>query len=867
MRKIFIIILFLFYGADAIAGHITGGEMYYTYVGLVNGQHRYNVTLKFYKRCFVTTSFPNPAVVSVFNKTDNSRFADIDAPLVQLQNINLPINNPCISNPPLVCFDIAWYSFTISLPASVEGYILASQVNFRINGMNNLTPGYNAIGATFTTEIPGNVPIGTAMQNNSARFTGSDLVLVCTGNSFSYSFRATDPDGDELRYIFCEAYRSTAGGGTNGPTEPPPFVSIPYKTPGFSGSQPMGPGISVNSSTGLVEGVAPEAGQYVVTVCVEEIRNGLVIATQRKDIQINVADCSIASATLLPEYLLCGGTQTISLTNLTGGAAISNTEWEIRDRTGTVIHTYNGAGLEYNFSDTGLYTVKLVINRNLTCADSTTSIIRVYPGFVPYFSYTGGCLNGLTSFTDLTSSVYGTVNTWNWDFGEASTTLDISALQNPDYRYPQTGLKTVRLIASDNRGCRDTVEKTINITIGPPLSVAFSDTLICINDDLILQAIGQGNFSWSPAISISDPSSPTPQVTPPVTTTYYVSLEDGGCSNRDSVRVRVVNFVTLQTADTTICSGDNTQLQIISDGLQYTWSPAAAVSNPFIKNPFTSPAASTTLTVTAVVGGCSATDSFTITPVPYPVANAGADITVCYKGSGQLNGFTDGSSWNWSPAQYLDNPSNLSPMVAPPRTAAFVLAAYDTRGCPKPGLDTVLVIVRPKMNVSAGNDTAVIVGQPLQLNATGGATYTWSPAFRLSAIDIANPVALFNSPSTGLQYQVTAVDTAGCSESAYITIKVFQTGPTVFVPSAFTPNNDGRNDLLRPLGAGIKYIETFSVYNRWGQLLFTTRNNGQGWDGRFNGVMQATGTYVWFVKAVDFNNRPYFQKGVFTLIR
>lgn len=95
----------------------------------------------------------------------------------------------------------------------------------------------------------------------------------------------------------------------------------------------------------------------------------------------------------------------------------------------------------------------------------------------------------------------------------------------------------------------------------------------------------------------------------------------------------------------------------------------------------------------------------------------------------------------------------------------------------------------------------------------------------------------------------------------------FKTGPTVFVPTAFTPNGDGLNDLLRPIGAGIREIEYFGIYNRWGQLLFSTRQNGKGWDGRMNGTLQASGTYVWQVQAVDYLGKPYFQKGVFTLVR
>jgi gliding motility-associated-like protein len=96
---------------------------------------------------------------------------------------------------------------------------------------------------------------------------------------------------------------------------------------------------------------------------------------------------------------------------------------------------------------------------------------------------------------------------------------------------------------------------------------------------------------------------------------------------------------------------------------------------------------------------------------------------------------------------------------------------------------------------------------------------------------------------------------------------VYATLPTVFVPSAFTPNNDGINDVLRPLAVGMQQIQFFQIYNRWGQVVFTTQQNGKGWDGRINGQLQSNNTYVWMVKAIDFTGAVYFKKGTVTLVR
>jgi gliding motility-associated-like protein len=91
--------------------------------------------------------------------------------------------------------------------------------------------------------------------------------------------------------------------------------------------------------------------------------------------------------------------------------------------------------------------------------------------------------------------------------------------------------------------------------------------------------------------------------------------------------------------------------------------------------------------------------------------------------------------------------------------------------------------------------------------------------------------------------------------------------PEVFVPSAFTPNSDGRNDILRPIAVGMQRIELFNIYNRWGQLVFSTSVNGTGWNGTVNGQQQGAGTYVWMVKAINYNGAPYVQRGTAVLIR
>jgi gliding motility-associated-like protein len=360
----------------------------------------------------------------------------------------------------------------------------------------------------------------------------------------------------------------------------------------------------------------------------------------------------------------------------------------------------------------------------------------------------------------------------------------------------------------------------------------------------------------------------TPTVSPTTTTTYKVELNDLGCINTDTVRVRVVTFVTLvEMPDTTICATDFAQLRVNGDGLRYEWTPATSFADATLQNPVAIAGTSDNYIVTAHIGSCNAARNVNVMAVPYPVANAGPDTIICYNHPAFLQGSHDGSSFSWSPASSLTNPATLNPIAYPPRTTEYVLSVFDTRGCPKPGRDSVLVKVMPRIMAHAGNDTLVVVGQPVQLNAEGGLTYEWIPSTGLNNAFIKNPIGNYGAELDTIRYTVLVYDSIGCVDSAFMTVKVFKTNPYVFVPTAFTPNGDGLNDLVKPIAVGVKQIKYFAVYNRWGQLLFKTTINGHGWDGRIGGSMQGSNVFVWMVSAVDYLDKPIFLKGTVTLIR
>jgi gliding motility-associated-like protein len=232
-----------------------------------------------------------------------------------------------------------------------------------------------------------------------------------------------------------------------------------------------------------------------------------------------------------------------------------------------------------------------------------------------------------------------------------------------------------------------------------------------------------------------------------------------------------------------------------------------------------------------------------------------------------LNGAIVGSRFSWSPGNSLQNTTTLNPLAGPTSTTKYLLTVFDTLGCPKPVTDTVTVKVIPPIKAFAGNDTAIVANQPLQFNASGGSIYSWSPATGISNPNIANPTVTLSPSVDSITYRVRVSIEEGCFAIDDAKVLVFKTGPDIFVPSAFTPNNDGKNDLLQPIAVGVKNFNYFKVYNRWGQLVYNGSMLSRGWDGRVAGRDQATGTFVYVASAIDYLGNTITKKGTVVLIR
>lgn len=871
MKKYVILFILSFLSCkEILANHTKGGWMFYEYLGpgTAPNTSSYRITLKLYTECVLNAGQTDPSVpFTFFDAGTNAVAYNISVPVtsdININNCTLQECQPCINGIPSICYKIRTYELIQELPNTASGYTVAYQRCCRILGIINIQSPSQNYGETWTVKIPGTATAPGAETNSSAKFAQNDTAIICQNNSFIFDFSATDVNNDSLVYNFSSAY----SGGTNTnpvPTQAssPPFSLIPYSA-GYSGSQPLGAGVTINTQTGFVSGIAPSIGTYVITVTVSEYKRGtnIKISEVRKSLHIQVADCNTIQAVLPATTTLCDGF-TKSFSNAGNSVNVQTYDWDFGDGTTSTesdpTHTYLVAGD---------YVLKLVLNRNLPCTDSATSIVKVYPGFFPAFDVLGQCKNTPIQFNDRTVATYGSVNFWRWTFGDAGSPNNTAVIQNPVHTYPASGNYDVQFIVASDKGCIDTLPRTITITDQPALSVS-NDTLICIIDTLQLNAIGTGSFLWTPNYNINNINISNPLVSPDVTTTYRVTLTDPfGCVGNDSVRVSVVNAVTQSAQpDTTICRTDPVLLRLTSDALYYQWTENPAgntLSNPTIKNPTATPLVTTTYTVVGSIGKCVAQNSITITPIPYPDADAGVDQTICLGQSAQLNA-GGGSSYSWTPAAFLNNRLIPNPVaISPTSSVRYVVTVTDILGCPKPVKDTVIVTVAVITADAGPRDTVVVLNQPLLLNATGSTNYLWSPPQWLSNIGTANPVAL---PQSDIEYVVRVSNDFGCFDYDSIRVKVFNLDASLYVPSGFSPNGDGNNDIFRPIMIGMKSLDIFRVYNRWGQLLYSGSDAKMGWDGTFGGKGQEAATYVWYAEGINYNNIKIKKKGYVVLIR
>jgi Bacterial lectin/CHU_C Type IX secretion signal domain/PKD domain len=485
--------------------------------------------------------------------------------------------------------------------------------------------------------------------------------------------------------------------------------------------------------------------------------------------------------------------------------------------------------LANNTSDSALhkYFVRTGFGTNPGCASVDSVTVKLYPNPTVNFTMPKICLNdAIGQFYDssYTADAETLPFTYNWYFGDPNASppgnLDYSNLQNPTHRYSAAANYHMSLAVKNSEGCVDSASKVFTVNGDDPEAVfqVLNPTGLCSNTAVQLSNLSTVNFGSVVAVQI-----------------FW---------------------------------GDTAGVSYM-DSMPYS----GKIYSHHYPDPVTTGTANYTIRMIAASGlTCQNETDQSVTINPSPHAQFAAIPTLCdidtavslTEGS-ELTGLAGDSAFSGrgvSPGGVLD------PLQAGVGTDTLMYTFNAIDGCSDTAYQTVFIQSLPR--VRAGDDTAVVIGQPLQLNAWSsdgtGDIFLWAPPEGLNNPGIADPIAVLGSGIDSIRYVVTATDSVGCFGQSSLKVVVFSSMPDLFVPNAFTPGR-GTNAIFRPIPVGISRLLYFSVYNRLGGLVYSTSRMGEGWDGTLDGKQQTPGVYVWVAEAETYTGRTIARRGTVILVR
>ena len=524
---------------------------------------------------------------------------------------------------------------------------------------------------------------------------------------------------------------------------------------------------------------------------------------------------------------------------------------------------------------------------------TTSDTINVALGSLPV--NIGNDTNVCIGDTFLISTAAPAGSSYLWSTGDTTATLSVHA----------PGIYSVHVL---NGGCGGADTMWFGYSLVPHVYIG-PDTTLCSGTPLTLQS----DTTYSPLASYSwNTGAVTPSINPDSTGNYILGVLVDGCRGYDTARVTLKPTpLILFGPNASICTGDSIVLSGSGiPGSVYTWSTGDTVTSITVKT-------TGKYWLTGVTNGCMATDTISVTVNPIPPVHLGPDQSVC---EGSFVTLT--SSDTYSGASFLWNTGVSGSSLSVTTSGTYALTVTKN-GCS--GIDSVNVTILPSPVVALGSDAFFCSSSTYTLNSAqpSGATYLWSTGSTASSINITTPglygLVVTNNGCTGsdsirlTEIKVPSInlgrDTALCEgykmklyiqgdQASYLwsdgstgdNYSVSQDGPVwatisnmcgsasdtivvkygfcnIWFPSAFSPNGDGKNDIIRVRGSLGAYQEyRFTVFNRWGVVMFMTEDINKGWDGMYNNMEQGIGTYFYMI-SYKINNQTYTMKGDFELVR
>ena len=327
---------------------------------------------------------------------------------------------------------------------------------------------------------------------------------------------------------------------------------------------------------------------------------------------------------------------------------------------------------------------------------------------------------------------------------------------------------------------------------------------------------------------------------------YTVNVTDAnGCVGTQNFTINSGATFTVSTSgNVTICSGESTTISA-SGAITYSWDNALGAGNSFQ----VSPTATTTYNVTGTSNGCDATASLTITVIPLPIVSAGNDLSICTGDQVTLSG-SGAISYTW------DNGVADGQAFVPALGQTIYTVTGAANGCS--ATDQVTVNVSQNLIVDAGPDMQICSGESVVLSATGANQYQWDNG-------VTNGVAFV--PVDGISTYIVLGTSGSCFASDEVILTVGDCGFEFEMPNVFSPDGNLVNDFCVPVKANNVVIQKFTVFNRWGNIVYESSNQAILWDGKNSGSDASDGVYFYVVKYVSLDLVQHEAQGYIHLIR
>jgi gliding motility-associated-like protein len=609
------------------------------------------------------------------------------------------------------------------------------------------------------------------------------------------------------------------------------------------------PGSSLTSTSGTTVGATPS------TTTIYTVTGTTGACSSTKTISIN----GYATPTIVitpPSTLICNG----SSSALTASGA-TNYSW-------TPLYgltAYTGPNVTANPTITTTYSI---VGINGVCTGSTTATVSVTTVST---SVTASSANYCVGSPPVTFTATG-ASTYSWapPAGLSSTTGSVvTATPTITTTYSVTG--TIGT-------CSTTKTITVTVTPTPTITVTSPSTLICSGGaGTTLTASGATTYTWAPTTS----SGTTLSANPSSTTTYTAFGQTaGGCvavPGVITVSVSSTPIPTLTASSPTVCLSSTVSISANpATGYTYNWQPASEIlgasnTSSIIAKPTTSANVIYTLTLSNGVCVASNTISLQVSLCTPPTASFSTltNDSICTKGCISFTNTTTGAtpiSYQWVfPGGTPPTSTSVNPQVCyfAPGNYTVVLIATNINGS-----DTLIknnyINVADTPDVRAFIDTLIRIGQSVTISATGASNYQWLP--NNGTLDCNTCASTIASPTVTTQYIVTGSNSPYCRSRDTIVVTVDATCGDFFVPTAFSPNNDGLNETINVHGYCIS-IFNLQIYNRWGEKVFETSSKENSWDGTFKGKPCDTGVFVYRADGISIDGKAFNLKGNITLIR